>query len=517
MATVESAGKKTSTLKQALHSLLPEGIVGFSVYTIALIAAVFALPAMALQPGSAQFLFVVGGLAIWRYSWGITHFIRAIIFKNIVFPRYRKVEERNRDELMPSKLYLLVTSFRIETDTSLKVFRSIIQDAIDCVNEHDIECLIVPSIVEASDERMIKSMFRDMNPPKKLKLDIVRIPGTGKRDGLAQGFRAISRDMPPADAVAAVIDGDSALESGLLKKTASFFKMMPEIGALTTDEECQVNGSKVIREWHSLRFAQRQMLMSSMGLSKRVLTLTGRMSMFRASIVTNPDFINQVENDHLEHWRFGRLRFLTGDDKSSWYWVLKQGWSMLYVPDVQIYTIEDPPHPNFFKASTILMRRWFGNMLRTNARALNIPPHTTGFFTWWCLLDQRMSMWTALSGPIFVTMLCFKYSIAFLAIYAVWIGLTRWVMTVMLLGARYKTSWMYPFLLYYNQVYGSLIKTFILFRLNKQSWTRQPTKLLASGTVWKQRIVELSSLGLHVFAMLTFISVIGYLAGVFEF
>lgn len=31
-----------------------------------------------------------------------------------------------------------------------------------------------------------------MNPPDRVSLDFVRIPGTGKRDGLAYGFRAIS-------------------------------------------------------------------------------------------------------------------------------------------------------------------------------------------------------------------------------------------------------------------------------------------------------------------------------------
>ena len=42
-------------------------------------------------------------------------------------------------------------------------------------------------------------------------------------------------------------------------------------------------------EWHKLRFAQRHINMCSMALSKRVLTMTGRMSVFRATVVTDPD------------------------------------------------------------------------------------------------------------------------------------------------------------------------------------------------------------------------------------
>ena len=511
MDIMASAGNITAD-KKTNSSLLPKGSFGFLIYTLCLFAALLTLPDVALEPGSKQFIFVVGGLAIWRYSWGMTHFIRALIYKNVVFPKYRRLERSYAESLLPSKIYLLVTSFRIESDTSIDVFKSVIEEAIRC----DTECTIVPSLVERADEVMVKQLFESYAPPPHVKLKIVRIPGTGKRDGLAQGFRAISRDMPPSDAVVAVVDGDSILEPGLVERTATFFQMMPEIGALTTDEECEVKGSAIIRHWHSLRFAQRQLLMSSMGLSKRVLTLTGRMSMFRGSIITNPEFIDQVQNDHLEHWRFGRLKFLTGDDKSSWYWVLKNGWSMLYVPDVQVHTVEHPPSENFLVASTVLMRRWFGNMLRTNERALNIAPHTTGFFTWWCLMDQRLSMWTSLSGPVFVTMLCFKFTIAFLPIYLVWIGFTRWIMTLMLLGARHETHWSYPFLLYYNQIYGSLIKTFIFFRLDKQSWTRQKTKLQASGNIWEQRLNNAASTMLHICAMLLFISLIGVVAGVFE-
>lgn len=500
-------------MASAGKTILPRGFAGFVLYSLCLILAVLSLPDVALTPGSKQFILIIGIIALWRYSWGLTHFIRALIYKNIVFPKYRRIERQNANDLMPSKIYLLVTSFRIESQTTLDVFRSTIREAINSGTN----CVILPSLVEKSDETAIKQLFLSMKPPERVQMKFVRIPGTGKRDGLAQGFRAISRDLPPDDAVVAVIDGDTILDDGLISQTATFFKMMPDIGALTTDETCEVKGSKIIKSWHSLRFAQRQLLMSSMGLSKRVLTLTGRMSMFRGSIITNPEFINQVQNDYLQHWRFGRLKFLTGDDKSSWFWVLKNKWSMLYVPDVQIHTVEHPPHRNFLVASTILMRRWFGNMLRTNERALQIPPHVTGYFTWWCLMDQRLSMWTALSGPVFVTLLSMKHGASFFLIYLVWIGLTRWVMSFTLLAARPEMSWRYPFLLYYNQIYGSLIKTYVFFRLNKQSWTRQKTKLSSGGSRFDQFMINWSSRGLNALAMLCFVSLIGLISGVFTF
>ena len=94
---------------------------------------------------------------------------------------------------------------------------------------------------------------------------------------------------------------------------------MPNVGGLTTNEFCKVEGSYTMSEWHKMRFAQRHLNMCSMALTRRVLTLTGRMSLFRADIVTDARFIHDVQHDALDHWRLGRFKFLTGDDKSTWY------------------------------------------------------------------------------------------------------------------------------------------------------------------------------------------------------
>ena len=57
-------------------------------------------------------------------------------------------------------------------------------------------------------------------------------------------------------------------------------------------------------------------------------------------VVTHPAFIEGVQNDYLEHWRLGRFRFLTGDDKSSWFHVMRLGYDTFYVPDVSICTMK---------------------------------------------------------------------------------------------------------------------------------------------------------------------------------
>ncbi|NCC20841.1 MAG: glycosyltransferase family 2 protein [Alphaproteobacteria bacterium] len=492
--------------------LLPRGWIGFSIYTLFVIAAFTALPDVALQPGAEEFILVIGVLAIWRYGWAGINFIRSWWYRKAVFVRWRAEADENVDALMPSQIYLLITGFRIDAETMSRTVRAAIGEAVDS----GVETTIVASIVELGDEFLFETLFEACDPPDRVKLRIVRIPGTGKRDGLAQGFRAISRDMPSPDAVVAVIDGDSVLMPGTLRKCVPFFKLRPDCGALTTDEICEVRGSALMKHWHNLRFAQRQILMGSIALSKRVMTLTGRMSMFRAEIVTNPDFINHMTSDSLSHWRLGEFKFLTGDDKSSLYWIMKEGWEQIYVPDALVLTLEDPPAHNFVGASSQLMFRWFGNMLRTNGRILKLGPWQMPFFVWWAFLDQRISMWTTLTGPVFALMFSVAYSPVWAVYYLVWVSFIRWVQTLMILSARDEISWTYPFLLYYGQIYGSLLKTWVLFRLDVQSWTRQKTKLRRDLTRGEYLWNRWTSHAVHATALLVFVALIGILSGTLD-
>ncbi len=456
---------------------------GWLLLVTTLLGMALLLPRSNFDPESVDFILLLGVIGIWRYSMGAVHFVRGMIFLYLVFPWYRRKMRQLGAAADPSHVFLLVTSFRIEALTTAQVYQSVIREAIACGYPTTVVC----SIVERSDELLIESLWRQMNPPARVRLDFVRIAGTGKRDGLAHGFRAISRHLPDDDSVVAVIDGDTVLEQGVIKKTVPWFKLFPNVGGLTTNEFCEVRGSYIMSEWHKLRFAQRHLNMCSMALSKRVLTMTGRMSVFRASVVTDPGFIADVETDHLEHWRLGRFRFLTGDDKSSWYSLMRLGYDTFYVPDASINTVEHPPEKSFIKASRKLMFRWYGNNLRQNSRALGLGPNRLGWFTCLVLADQRVSMWTSLLGPTVAIIASLKYGFAFLMVYLLWIGLTRLALTLLLLASGHKVGPAYPLILYYNQIMGALVKVYVFFRLDRQSWTRQNTKLnrdLASFSRW---------------------------------
>lgn len=485
------------------------GLLG---YAVLLLAISLAMPSELFNPQSAHFLLALGFIASWRYLWAATHLARSLIYRKMVFPRLRRQADDMGQDGMPTHCYLLLTSFRIDTETSAEVYRA----AIDEASRTSIPVTLVASVVEMCDQRLVKDIFLSLNPPEHVRLAFIRIAGSGKRDALAQGLRTIQQMLPPAGSVVVVVDGDTVLEPFCLQRSLPFFKVMPDISAFTTDEICEVRGARVFHEWYNMRFAQRQILMCSMGLSRRVLTLTGRMSAFRIEVATDPTFIRQLESDSVDHWRLGTFQFLTGDDKSTWFWILKNGGKMAYIPDVTVSTVESPPDGNFLRAATMLMVRWFGNMLRTNGRALALGPRKTGLFVWWTILDQRMSMWTATVGPVAAIMLTLYYGPLALVVYAYWIAVTRFVQTLALLTARKNVSWTFPFLLFFNQVYGSMVKTYIFFRLDKQKWTRQNTTVSRDLNAFSRKIINMTSVAMHVTAILFFIACVATYIGVIK-
>jgi len=431
------------------------------------------LPPFALEHGNPHFLLAIGIVGIWRYVVRAVHFSRAMWFLQLSFPRLRRQAEECGEEGAPTHVYFLATSFRIDAFTTGAVYRAILEEAIAC----GYPATVVASIVEFGDRLLINALWQRLNPPDRVKLKFVRIAGTGKRDGLAHGFRAISRSAPDPGALVAVIDGDSILQPGLIKKCAPMFHLLPDVGALTTNEFCTVRGGRLVSSWHKLRFAERHLNMCSMALSRRVLTLTGRTSLFRASIVADARFIADVEHDSLLHWRLGRFRFLTGDDKSSWFSVVRLGWKTFYVPDVSIRTIEHPPDPSFVATSRQLMFRWYGNSMRQNGRARKLGPRALGWFTYYVLQDQRAQMWTGLLGLTAAVLASVRYNFYYLIAFIVWIGVTRCLMCMTLRAAGHPIQPLFVPLMYYNQIIGSFTKIAVTAFPDRQSWTRQKTTL----------------------------------------
>jgi len=68
---------------------------------------------------------------------------------------------------------------------------------------------------------------------------------------------------------------------------------------------------------------------------------------------------------------------------------------------------------------------------------------------------------------------------------------------------------LWPVLTYYNQIIGSWLKTYVMFRLNHQGWTRQPI----NNKVPKQRFQDVVSLILHVTTLGAFLLAVTFFTG----
>ena len=177
----------------------------------------------------------VGLIGTWRYGWGVLHFARSIVYRRVAFPRLRaeaagdlcRVEAAAGVPAGDQLPHRCAAPRR--GSTALRSKRR---------SGHPARPSIVASIVEMADQRLIKALFdRMVHEGEPVELVFVRIAGTGKRDALAYGFRAIARRNPDPHDLVAVIDGDSIVPPDLIASCAPFFLLDERVGALTTDEQ----------------------------------------------------------------------------------------------------------------------------------------------------------------------------------------------------------------------------------------------------------------------------------------
>lgn len=453
-------------------------------------------------------IIILGLIGLWRYSWAALNFVRATIFVRWLYPRRRaRAMAAYAERSVPAHAYFMVTTFKINPGVTARVYRSIFEAA----RQSRGGATIVASVVDGADARLLNDLFeagRSKMPHVRFIVD--QIPGSGKRDAIARSLRLLQREAPTSRDIMLFVDGDSAVPADIVERSAPFFTS-GRMGAVTTDETVEIPDAWLFRQWFDLRFMQRQMMMSSMAYGNRVLTLTGRMSIFRADLTVNPAFIAQVQSDYIDHWRLGRINFLTGDDKSTWFWLLCHGFETGYLPDTRCVAYESQPLPGFVESAVALMKRWFGNMLRTNGRALALGPRRIGFFTWWSILDQRISIWTTLFGPICVGLTALFLTPMIIPAYIAWIMFTRYIFCWMLStfrGGGFPI--IYPCLLYFGQIFGAAVKSSALFRLDRQKWTRQASNKVKARLPVGQRLIAATSTYIHALALswLTFAAAI---------
>ncbi len=420
-----------------------------------------------------EVLILISAFALWRYGWQLLHYTRAGWYAGRHYPRLRRTaQEVAQRRVWPSRIFVVVPSYLEEAWVSREAMQALMAN----LSEVPCHATVVVAAGSDQDEHVIAAACRPWLQRGRIELVFQR-QNQGKRIAMGHALRAVARryeDEP--DSITVFMDGDSWLEPGALARVLPFFMAYRDLGAVTTNEEAYIpEGGNWYRDWFDLKFGQRQVLFQSHSLSHRVLTLTGRFSVFRTSIVVAEDFVRLMEHDTIDHWLHGPFRFLMGDDKSSWYHLLRSGWKMLYLPDVTCVSMETRDEP-FLKASVSLAYRWFGNTLRNNPRALALGPGRTGWFIWFVLLDQRLSMWTSLVGIAGATVLAVTKSALYLPIYIAWAVLVRSLQLLGIAWHGHMVSMRTIPIMLYTQWVGALVKIKAWHHLSDQNWSKGKAK-----------------------------------------
>lgn len=414
-------------------------------------------------------LVLLGVFAMWRYGWLVLNYVRSFLYHFIRYPSLKRqtlaLDEKQR---IPGRLFFLIPSYKEEPWVTVETFQSILSN-LECL---PCKTTLVVATGTDREDSLIRGVFK-AHPHRDAVELVLQRQSDGKRIAMGHGLRAIARRYRDEEnSVTVFMDGDSYLEPHTLKRLLPFFVAFPRVGAVTTNESAYINTkNNWYKDWFNLKFGQRHLLFSSHALSWKVLTLTGRFSCFRTSIVVEEDFIRQIEKDSITHWVHGKFRFLMGDDKSSWFYLLKKGWQMLYLPDITCYSLESRD-ASFWSLSVSLPYRWYGNTLRNNARALALGWRSTGFFIWVAILDQRLSMWTALVGISGAVVLAATQSFIYLPFFIGWVLGIRIIQMAIIAFRGHPVSMFTIPLMLYNQWVGAFVKIRAFFYLSDQNWSK---------------------------------------------
>jgi len=433
-------------------------------------AAVWALVPARVMHLNRHGVFVIGAFGLWRYGWFMCNAIRGWWFNGITYPRLRRLCAQLPEQL-PERLYVVVLSYKEQPETSRNCFRSIVA----ALAKVDCETVVVASVASSGEAELIRDAVHESGGDH---IDLrFTLQSDGKRMAIGDALRFLRdyrEQLTPTNLeneTVLLMDGDSEIGESIFSTCLPQFRLDSGLGAMTTNEAPRHTPRWIITQWFALKFAKRHFYMSSHSLSRRVMTLTGRGSFVRAGIAFSDEFIERLEHDFIDHPVHGRIDFLFGDDKSTLFCVLENRWRMLYAPDAWVYAMEDRDMP-FFKLTTSLMSRWYGNMMRNNIRCLALGPQGMPFFVWLCFLDQRLSMWTGMVGPLGAVLLSIFVSPYLLLVYIGWVILVRLAQLWVVAGGTLRMSPIMIPLQLYDQAVGSVIKIYGLFHLGQQSWSK---------------------------------------------
>ncbi|MFN5588790.1 MAG: glycosyltransferase [Holosporales bacterium] len=418
----------------------------------------------------------IGIVALWRYSWFAVHTIRAGLYAWLQYPQLRR--HANRYKKRPP-IAVVVASYKIDP----LITNAVIKALCDAAANYHGPCSIAFTVANRTESAIIQKLFLRYYT-ENIKLFIHLQGNHGKRSGLAESLAGLSRHHKIPPAMITLMDGDSIVPPDIFSRCIGHLMTSPTIGALTVNNAAfNVRARRCWMAWIRLRYHQRHFWMQSQAFSEELLVLTGRFSCFRGSLAFEEGFIKALAEDVLHHPRFGSIKMITGDDKSTWLYTVHRGLGMRYLRDIKIFCAEDEQRP-FLEASPKKLLRWSGNMLRAGHKALFEPGRLPPFMAL-MLLDQRISIFTGLYTPTLMLIVLILGRADITLYWLLWVLFSRTLFSLCLGGKHFNLLW--PLFLIYNQIIGNILKGYILTHLDVQGWTQNVGLLGRRRNTWLSR------------------------------
>ena len=165
------------------------------------------VPNQIWDPANRQLIYVMGAIGIWRYAWWLNHWVRALIYEHITFPKIRARAQAFWDSgWRPRRIHVMMTTFREERTTAEAVARSICAE----IRDSGVAGTVWIGSSEPEDERILIEHFSVVGADLDLELRIVRQNQPGKRIAIALILRAMSREGLGPNDIVAFMDGETS-------------------------------------------------------------------------------------------------------------------------------------------------------------------------------------------------------------------------------------------------------------------------------------------------------------------
>ena len=140
-------------------------------YFAACFIALSMVPNSIWDPAAREFVYVIGLLGIWRYLWWFNHWMRALVFANVAYPRMRdRAAEVWASGWRPRHIHIQMTTFREHREISEAVIRALCSE----IREAGVPATIWLGSSELSDEEKIGRHLKLVGDDCDITLRIIR-------------------------------------------------------------------------------------------------------------------------------------------------------------------------------------------------------------------------------------------------------------------------------------------------------------------------------------------------------